>query len=213
MDDLLEAPAEREVVREALERRVGELVHARERGPAEVALDDEDATSLLRHHAGERERARGLALGRGRAGHDDAGERLLGREEGDVRPQDAEGLQEALLAASREPAPRDARHAREHRHVQLAGEVVLAAQARVDAVAQKREAGAEEEREDEHDRRVERRPRPHGRGRRLRAVGHGDLPVRLRRQLVVGVLGERLRVGVGEVGRLLGAVALRGDHE
>ena len=42
--------------------------------------------------------------------------------------QHAEGLQEALLAAPREPAPRDARHAGEHGHVQLAGEVVLAAQ-------------------------------------------------------------------------------------
>jgi hypothetical protein len=99
VDDLLEAPAEREIVRQALERRVGELVHARERRPAQVALDDQHAPSLLGHHARERERARGLALRRLGAGDDDARERLLRREEGDVRPQDAEGLQEALLAA------------------------------------------------------------------------------------------------------------------
>ena len=149
----------------------------------------------------------------GRAGDDDAGERLLRREERDVRAQDAEGLQEALLAASRKPAARDARHAREHGDVQLAGEVVLAPQARVEPIAQKREAGAQEEREDEHDRRVERRPGPDGRRRRLRAVGHGDLAVRLCGQLLLRVLGERRRVDVGEVGRLLGAVALRGDDE
>ena len=101
----------------------------------------------------------------------------------------------------------------EHGHAQLAGEVVLAAEPGVEPVAQERQAGAEEEREDEHDRRVERRPRPHGRAGGCAWSATVTSPFVSADSSSSAYCDERLRVGVGELGRLLGRVALRLDHE
>ena len=196
VDDVGELRESGQVVGEPGHQRLARVGHERrlQSRPAHVTLDHHDAVAGLGDRAGEIEHRRALALGLGRADDCDRAQRLPRPHEVEIGAQYAVGL---LVELSGAPVACE-RDLSQDRHPGDLRQLLRGVDASVEHGREQGERRAHHDPEHGREQRVQRGPR----ARRLRWE-HGPIGQRYRgplrtAQLGARVVGDGLRVGVGQ---------------